>query len=71
MADDDFHPMFLKMLNRTDGWRPGENVSVLDYDFLTRHPAMSVFFVVLTSLAALLGVVGNFMVSQFIVLSMF
>ncbi|WAR09903.1 OPSD1-like protein [Mya arenaria] len=65
MADDidsDLHPMFQVMLERTDDWRPGENVSSLDYNFLSRHPSMSIFFLVLTSIAAFMGNVGNFMV---------
>ncbi|WAR09898.1 MTR1B-like protein [Mya arenaria] len=59
---DELHPMFQVMLERTDDWRPGENVSSLDYNFLSRHPAMSIFFLVLTSIATFVGNVGNFMV---------
>ncbi|WAR09899.1 MR1BB-like protein [Mya arenaria] len=44
---DDLHPMFQEMLERTDDWRPGENVSSLDYNFLSHHPAMSIFFLVI------------------------
>ncbi|KAH3770757.1 melatonin receptor type 1B-B-like isoform X2 [Dreissena polymorpha] len=61
-TDEELHPMFQDMLRRTDGWRPGENVSSLDYDFMTRHPAMSVVFLALTTLAAFVGNIGNFLV---------
>lgn len=62
----DLHPMFLDMLKRSDGWRSEENESSLDYNFMTRHPAMSIVFLVLTSTAAAMGNIGNILVSTFL-----
>ena len=59
----DLHPMFIDMLKRDDGWRSEDNVSSLDYNFMTRHPAMSIVFLVITTTAAVLGNIGNILVS--------
>ena len=61
------HPMFQKMLDRTDDW-PGTNPneSSLDYNFLTRHPSMSIVFLCVTGFTVLAGTMGNILVSQFL-----
>ena len=65
MASDteNLHPMFQDMLERSDGWTNSVNESSLDYNFMTRHPAMSWMFLILTSLAVTAGNIGNIMVS--------
>jgi len=65
MADaGDLHPMFQEMLRRSDGWTNNVNESSLDYDFITRHPAMSFIFLTLTGLALTVGNVGNILVGN-------
>lgn len=59
---EDLHPMFQTMLQRTDGWTDSVNESSLDYNFMTRHPTMSIVFLILTSTAALAGNIGNLLV---------
>lgn len=60
---DDLHPMFQDMLSRSDGWTDNVNESSLDYNFMTRHPTMSVMFLIFTSTAVVAGNIGNVLVS--------
>ncbi|XP_045177761.2 melatonin receptor type 1B-like isoform X1 [Mercenaria mercenaria] len=64
MASDieNLHPMFKDMLSRSDGWTDNVNESSLDYNFMTRHPTMSVMFLIFTSIAAAAGNIGNVLV---------
>ena len=60
---ESLHPMFQDILKRTDGWTDNVNESSLDYDFLKRHPEMSVAFLTFTGIAVAAGNIGNVLVS--------
>ena len=62
---ESLHPMFQDILKRTDGWTDNVNESSLDYDFLKRHPEMSVAFLTFTGIAVAAGNIGNVLVSIF------
>ena len=57
-------PMFQELLRRTDGWTENVNESSLDYDFIKRHPQMSVIFLSFTGIAVAAGNIGNVLVSS-------
>ena len=58
--------MFKKMLGRTDDWpSTSPNKSSLDYNFLTRHPTMSIVLLCVTGLVIIAGTTGNILVSQY------
>jgi hypothetical protein len=59
----DLHPMFQDLLKRTDGWTDDINQTSLDYNFMTRHPTMSILFLTLLGVSALAGNIGNILVS--------
>lgn len=56
------HPMFQDVSSRTDGWTDSANESSLDYNFMTRHPTMSIMFLIFTGLAVAAGNIGNVLV---------
>lgn len=56
------HPMFQDILKRTDGWTDNVNESSLDYDFIKRHPQMSVIFLSFTGIAVAAGNIGNVLI---------
>lgn len=60
----DLHPMFKDLLARTDGWTDNGNETSLDYNFMTRHPTMSILFITIISVVSLAGNIGNIMVSS-------
>ena len=60
------HPMFQEMLKRTDGWTDNVNESSLDYDFIKRHPHLSISFLTFTGIAVAAGNIGNVLVSVFL-----
>ena len=62
----DLHPMFQDLLKRTDGWTEDVNQTSLDYNFMTRHPTMSILFLILMSVTVLVGSIGNILVSCFL-----
>ena len=63
MGDESLHPMFQEMLKRTDGWTDNVNESSLDYDFIKRHPHLSITFLTFTGIAVAAGNIGNVLVN--------
>ncbi|KAL4217062.1 hypothetical protein ACF0H5_023518 [Mactra antiquata] len=51
-----------KVLARSDDWTNDGNMSSLDYNFMTRHPSLSISFLIFTCLSVVLGNIGNVMV---------
>ena len=63
MGDESLHPVFQEMLKRTDGWTDNVNESSLDYDFIKRHPHLSITFLTFTGIALAAGNIGNVLVN--------